>query len=256
MIDSHAHVMLDSFEADRDEVVARACEAGVVAWLEVGTDVAQSRRAVSLAQQYDFVWATVGVHPSDIAELDTTAWQELEQLTTVERVVAVGEVGFDFYRGGTFEEQRPAVDRFVTLARQRELPIVWHVRSGDTADAHEALLGYLEELPHAPRGVLHTYSGNEQQAERYLAMGLYLSFSGVVTFKNAGVIAEVARTTPLDRLLIETDCPFLAPEPYRGKRNEPAYVRYVAEKIAELRGISVDDVVEQTVVNTRTLFEL
>jgi len=258
MIDSHAHIMFDSFDVDRDDVIARTREAGVQGWLEIGTDIGSSRRAVALAQQHAFVWAAVGVHPDDITDLSEASWQELEKLLEKDRVVAVGEVGFDFYREGTLVEQRPVVERFVALALSRDLPVVWHVRSGDEEDAHEALLDYLEALPRdqIPSGVIHTYSGDEQQAERYLALGLYLSFSGVVTFKNAGAAATVAQTVSLERMLIETDCPFLAPEPYRGKRNEPAYVRYVAERIAQLRGLDIDEVIEQTVANAKNLFGL
>ena len=256
MFDSHAHVAFHQFDDDRDEVIARAERAGVVGWIEIGTDLTQSQKAIELAQKHENVWATVGVHPSDIAELDEKAWGELESMLADENVVAVGEVGLDYYRGGTKEEQLPALERFVQLAKEHSLPIVFHVRDGERS-AHNDLIEFLQNMsdPKRPAGVIHTFSGNQEQAKEYLDLGLHLSFSGVVTFKNAGDIAEVAATAPLDRILIETDCPFLAPEPYRSKRNEPAYVALVAQKIAELRDISTDEIAIATANNTHALFQ-
>lgn len=258
MIDSHAHVMVDAFDADRDAVFERARAAGVVGWIEVGTDLEQSRKAIALAQHHENVWATVGVHPSDIPELTEDAWRAIEQLLREPRVIAVGEVGFDLHRGGLLDQQRVALQRFMGLAQQRNLPIVFHVRSGGDIDAHEEMIRFLKSFSdqERPRGVMHTFSGTREQAARYLELGMYLSFSGVVTFRNAGETAEVAKTVPLDRMLIETDCPFLAPEPYRGKRNEPAYVTFVAKKIAGLRGVAVNVVAEATEHNARELFSL
>ncbi|MEX2054558.1 MAG: TatD family hydrolase [Candidatus Andersenbacteria bacterium] len=256
MIDSHAHLNFDSFDPDRATVIERTLAADV-GWIEVGTDLAQSRRAVALAEPLERVWASVGVHPSDIATLTPAQWDELAVLAQHPKVVAIGEVGVDFYRGGTAEEQLPVLRQFIELAHQHALPVIFHVRNG-AVDAHDTLITFLHELPGnlMPAGVIHTFSGNRAQAEAYLKLGLHLSFSGVVTFKNAGEITDVATTTPLDRLLIETDCPFLAPEPYRGKRNEPLYVQYVAEKIAQLRDLSVEEVQTATEHNTQTLFKL
>jgi len=256
MIDSHAHVAFDGFDSDREAVIARAREAGV-SWIEIGTDIEQSKKAVELAGrlrqdfgvQTPLRGFTVGVHPSDIAQgID---WVEIENL--VQGAVAVGEVGIDLYHSDNLEEQLGALEQFVELARERELPIVFHVRDGKERNAHKEMLKFLQEQ-HWNRGVIHTFSGTKAQAEKYLEMGLYLSFSGVVTFKNAGEILEVAKTMPLNRMLIETDCPFLAPEPFRGKRNEPAYVKYVAQKIAEVRGISFEEVARITEENARKLF--
>jgi TatD DNase family protein len=256
MIDSHAHLNFDSFDPDRRAVIERTLAAGV-GWIEVGTDLTQSRQAVALAQAHERVWASVGVHPSDIATLTSAQWHELEELAQQPKVVAIGEVGIDFYRGGTANEQLPVLRLFVELAAKHTLPVIFHVRNG-AADAHEALITFLQELPSElhPTGVIHTFSGNRVQAEKYLQLGLYLSFSGVVTFKNAGEILDVAKSMPLDQLLVETDCPFLAPEPHRGQRNEPLYVKYVAEKIAALRDLSIDEVITATEKNTQTLFTL
>lgn len=242
MIDSHAHVAFSGFDEDREEVLARAREAGV-SWIEIGTDLEQSKKALMLG-----VPATVGVHPSDIAPgID---WDEIRNLLDEPNAVAVGEVGLDLYHSQNLVEQLEALKMFLDLAQEKNLPVVFHVRN-----AHDEMIEFLKKEKWG-RGVIHTFSGTKKQAKEYLAMGLYLSFSGVVTFRNAGEILEVAETMLLDRMLIETDCPFLAPEPFRGKRNEPAYVKYVAQKIAEIRGISFDEVARITEDNTEKLFRL
>lgn len=264
MFDSHAHVLFDSFNEDRDAVITRARQAGLSGWLEIGTDLASSRKAVAFASTQPGVFATVGVHPGDIGELAESDWSEIETLLSKPRVVAVGEVGFDFYRGGREQEQLPVLSRFIQLAIAQDLPVIFHVRdpaageSSHPATAHEAMIKFLQALPASarPRGVMHTYSGNQDQAQIYLELGMFLSFSGVVTFKNAGVTAEVARTVPADRLLIETDSPFLTPEPFRGQRNEPAQVTYVAQKIAQLRGVPVEEIAAATDRNAEKLFGL
>ena len=257
MIDTHAHVAFLQFDEDRDEVIARARMRGV-RWVEIGTDLPQSKRALKIAGDYrdDCLGATVGVHPSDVGNLSEDGWGQLEQLLDDERVIAVGEIGLDFSRGGKPEEQLPVLDRFIQLALQRQLPVVFHVRSGENLDAHQELITYLSGLDKIPRGVIHTFSGTCEQAGSYAELGLYLSFSGVVTFKNAGETAEAAKDAPLAQMLIETDCPYLAPAPYRGKRNEPVYVQYVAEKIAELRRVTVEDIVATTAGNALELFGL
>lgn len=258
MFDSHAHVCMPQFNEDREATIQRARQAGLAGWLEVGTDVQGSHQAIALAEAEEGVVATVGVHPSDIGDLTADSWSQLEKLLENPKVVAVGEVGLDYYRGGTKLEQLPVLERFYVLARQRALPLVFHVRDGKQSSAHEDLLTWLESLPQSgvPPGVIHTFSGSKAQAQRYLALGLYLSFSGVVTFKNAGEIADVARTMPLDKLLVETDCPFLAPDPYRGKRNEPVYVALVIKKIANLRQAPVTDIATATTANAYNLFKL
>lgn len=248
MIDSHAHVAFEGFEDDREAVVARAREAGI-SWIEIGTDVYQSKKALALG-----VPTAIGVHPSDIAA--GVDWGEIKKLLDSPNVVAVGEVGLDLYHSKNLEEQIETLEKFVSLARKKSLPIVFHVRNPSTSlrvNAHDEMIKFLREQNWG-RGAIHTFSGTRKQAEDYLELGLYLSFSGVVTFKNAGEILEVAKTMPLEKMLIETDCPFLAPEPFRGKRNEPAYVKYVAEKIANLRGISFDEVARVTEDNTKHLF--
>src|SRR3989344_4202423 len=258
MFDSHAHVMFPSLDEDREAVVRRTREAGVWGWMEVGVDAEQSRRAIALAEKEDGVYASVGVHPDDIAGLSESVWQEIVTLASHPKVKAIGEVGLDFYRNGKLEEQLPVLQKFIVLAQEKKLPMVFHVRDGVAKSAHDELLRLLERYPinERPRGVIHTYSGSLAQAKRYLALGLYLSFSGVITFKNSGELLAVAAMVPADKMLIETDSPFLAPEPYRGKRNEPAYVKLVAEKLAEVRGVALQEIETQTDANAKTLFAI
>ncbi|MCH8748326.1 TatD family hydrolase [Patescibacteria group bacterium] len=258
MFDSHAHVSFRQFDDDREAVISRAREAGVVGWLEVGTDLEQSRRAVVLARTQEGVFASVGVHPSEVDQIDEQVFSSLEQLLDQESVVAVGEIGLDYYRGGTKQQQLPALERLVQLAGKKSLPVVFHVRDGEREKAHDDLIAYLGSLDtdQRPRGVIHTFSGSLDQAKQYLELGFYLAFSGVVTFKNAGELPAVVALAPLDRILIETDCPFLAPEPYRGQRNEPAYVRQVAEKLAAIRDVAMAEILAATTKNATELFRL
>lgn len=257
MIDSHAHVQDKAFDADRSDVLERAKAAGVNGWIEVGTTVQESMQAVKLAQEYPSVYSTVGVHPHHIEEMTVEDWQTLEDLAGKPKVVAIGEVGFDFYRGESLEKQREVLMRFIALATKKSLPVVFHVRSGEALDAHQALIELLQTYSDdtRPKGVIHTYSGTLEQARAYIALGLHISFSGVLTFKNAGELVAVAKEAPANRLLIETDCPYLTPDPFRGQRNEPAYVKLVAQKLAELRAVPVEDIQQQTEENTKTLFQ-
>lgn len=273
MFDSHAHVAFSQFDDDRDNVIQRAWDAGLTGWIEVGTDLEQSKKAIELAEQYDNIWATVGVHPSDIPKIfpltkgeQKGVWKKIEGLIQHPKVRAVGEVGLDYYRGGTKEEQMPVLKQFIAFAQKRDLPVIFHVRDpvkprrgrDHGASANEDMIKLLKSYSDTdrPRGVMHTFSGTREQAQRYIELGMYLGFSGVVTFKNTGELIEVTKEIPSDRILIETDCPFLAPEPHRGERNEPAHVKYVAQKIAELRGVTEGEVRSVTEKNTRELFRL
>jgi len=262
MIDSHAHLAFgNAFDVDRRQVIDRMKAAAVNGWIEVGTDIAQSMKALGLVEGRDDAWVSVGVHPTDIDELDETSWGEIERLLGHEKVVAVGEVGFDFYRTLVEEKdevkirQAEVLERFVELAERFDKPMIFHVRDTlKTFDAQEAMIDFLKGKE--VKGVIHTFSGNVDHARAYLDLGLHLSFSGVVTFKNAGEIAEAAKICPADKMLIETDSPFLAPVPYRGQRNEPAYVRLVAQQLAELRRVSLEEIDQVTEANTRRLFGL
>lgn len=258
MFDAHAHVAFSQFDKDRADVIQRAREAGLSGWLEVGTDLEHSKKAVALAEKEDGVFATVGVHPTDISSITESTWVELRELLQHPKVRAIGEVGLDFYRAGNPEEQKTVVGYFLEIAREAHLPIIFHIRSGPNQDAHDELLFLLSALDPElrPAGVIHTYSGTAEQARKYLELGMYLSFSGVVTFGNAEQVLEAARWAPLGRILIETDCPYLAPAPYRGKRNEPAYVKLVAEKLAEVKNVEVEKLIEHTDRNVKEVLQI
>jgi len=260
LIDTHAHLDFSRFDNDRPATIERAQAAGVAAIVDVGTDLLSSRRAVELAEQYTDVYAAVGMHPHDAKKLDGAALAELRALAQRPKVVAVGEIGLDFYRDlSPRAVQRRAFQAQLAWAAKMGKPVIIHDR-----DAHdeimEILTGWatgLENSPLAGRmGVLHTFSGDLGMAEKAIDLGFYVSFSGPVTYKNAGQLASVAKALPLDRILVETDCPFLTPHPHRGKRNEPAYVRLVAERIAALRGMPFEEMAMATTANAHRLFEL
>ena len=255
MIDSHAHILDEAFDGDRDDVIARAQDTGL-AWVEVGTALAESRAAEILAQEHGNIRASVGVHPESISELSEESWSEFATLADSPAVCAIGEVGLDTFRNGTIAKQEPELRRFIALAQEKKLPVIFHVRSGNGVDAHAELLRVLASYPKSelPRGVIHTFSGTLEQAHAYVDCGMTISFSGVLTFKNAGVLPDTVKDIPLESILAETDCPYLAPEPHRGKRNEPNYVQYVLNKIAELRGISFEEIEIATDHNAKNLF--
>lgn len=260
LIDTHAHLDFRQFDPDRQAVVERARAAGVAAIVNVGADLDSSRRAVQLAGEYGMVYAAVGMHPHDAKQLDGAVLAELRELARQPKVVAVGEIGLDFYRDRSPRDmQRRAFRAQLAWAAKLGKPVVIHDR-----DAHDEIMEILTDWtaglatsPLASRvGVLHTFSGDLSMAERAMALGFYISISGPVTYKNARQLPEIVSALPLDRLLVETDCPFLTPHPHRGKRNEPAYVRLVAERIAALRGIPFDDLAEATTANAKRLFDL
>ncbi len=257
MIDTHAHILDEAFDADREALISDAKEAGL-GWVEVGTGIAESRAAEALARLHGNICASVGVHPDNIANLAEGDWVVLSDLAASPAVCAIGEVGFDTFRNGTIAEQEPVLRRFIALAQKVRKPVIFHVRSGNGVDAHAELLRVLASYDAAdrPRGVIHTFSGTLDQAKRYIEHGMMISFSGVLTFKNAGELPQVATELPLESVLAETDCPYLTPEPNRGKRNEPKYVEYVIRKIAELRERSFEDIDAAISENARTLFAI
>ncbi|MEO6077742.1 MAG: TatD family hydrolase, partial [Candidatus Andersenbacteria bacterium] len=239
MFDSHAHINDEAFDADRDVVIQQCFDAGITGWIEVGTSLEESKKAVALAKKYSQIYASVGVHPHEIQHLTDSSWVELELLVDDEKVKAIGEVGLDFSRiGGKGElaSQETVLRRFIALAQEKHLPIIYHVRSGKEHDAHTELLRILKSYPGAerPNGVIHTFSGTLAQAQEYIDLGMMISFSGVITFKNAGELPDIAKTIPLESMLVETDCPYLTLEPFRGKRNNPSYVKFIIQKISEL----------------------
>ena len=258
MIDTHAHVNADAFDDDREAVIQRAFDAGLTCWIEVGTDVASSRAAIELAKSTKGVYAAVGVHPDEIEELSEVEWNMFQSFVLHHSVCAIGEVGFDTFRSGTIAQQEPILRRFIDLAIASKKPMIFHVRNGNEVDAHAELLRVLDSYADdvRPKGVIHTFSGTLAQAKEYIKLGMSISFSGVITFKNAGELPEIAKEIPIESILVETDCPFLTPEPNRGKRNEMAYVKHVIEKIADLRNMSFEDVENITEKNAENLFLL
>ena len=252
LVDSHLHIDMPQFDADRDEVVARAREAGVQEMLIVGgVDEEDGHlRALRVAESYGFP-ASAGVHPHE-AKLATDAiYDELRGLAKERRIVALGEIGLDFhYDYSPRPQQREVFRRQVRLAREVGLPVIVHTREAD--DETAALLE--EEGARETGGVIHCFTGGHELARRALALGFYISFSGIVAFPRSEVIQEIARTMPLDRLLVETDSPFLAPPPHRGKRNEPAFVVEVARKVAAVRGVGFDEIARAAVASYERLF--
>jgi TatD DNase family protein len=253
MIDSHCHLDPQYFSEDRSDVLARARACGVTAFICVGVGggLQAPRAAVALAAEEADVYATVGVHPHDVAGMVEADWSALAELARAPRVVGVGETGLDYYyQHSPREAQQAAYRRFIAMARAAELPVVSHVR-----DAHGEAVAILREAG-APAGVIHCFSGGVAEARAYLDAGQYLSFSGIVTFKNAGNIREAAAFAPLDRIMIETDAPYLAPVPHRGRKNEPAYITETLAAVAAVRGLPVAEVDAVTTANTKRLFRL
>ncbi|MEK3800860.1 TatD family hydrolase [Peribacillus sp. FSL H8-0477] len=251
LFDTHVHLNDDQFKEDIEEVIKRAQEAGVSNMVVVGFDRATIMRAMELIEKYDFIYASIGWHPVDAIDMldEDLAW--IEELSSHPKVVAIGEMGLDYHWDKSPRDiQKEVFRKQIRLAKKVNLPIVIHNREA-TADIVDILK---EEHAEAVGGIMHCYSGSPEVAKECLDMNFYISLGGPVTFKNAKKPKEVAVEVPLDKLLIETDCPYLAPHPYRGKRNEPAYVKLVAEQIAELKGLTFEEVAVATNQNARKLF--
>lgn len=258
-IDSHTHVTATEFDADRPLVMERARAAGVTAFVAIGAGwgIDANAAAVALAQQEDDVFAAVGVHPHDAKLLDDAGRAKLRGWLEAPGVVAVGECGLDYhYMNSPREVQRAVFAEHVAWARALDLPVSIHVRGDDESAWEELLDIWLAEGRGEVSGVLHCYTGSLDFARRALDAQLDVSFSGIVTFKTAADLREVAAALPLDRILVETDCPLLAPVPHRGQRNEPAHVVHVGAAIAVARGIGVEEVAAATCANTRRVFRL
>ena len=253
LFDTHAHLHFPDFAGDLNAVLARARAAGVTRMVTVGTTVQTSRAAIALAARERDVWATVGIHPHDAAGADAAALAELETLARSPRVVAVGEIGLDFFRNlAPRDVQERALRGQLDLARRLRKPAVIHCR-----DAHAPMLAILaEERVEDIGGIMHCFSGDTAIAARCLDLGLLISLAGPVTYPNARALPEVARFVPADRLVVETDCPYLPPQPFRGKRNEPAYIAITVARVAELRGEAVEALAPRLAENARALFRL
>ncbi|MFH1190012.1 MAG: TatD family hydrolase [Candidatus Omnitrophota bacterium] len=253
LIDTHCHLDFKDFDDDRDAVVDRALNAGVKRIINVASSVEGSRRSVELAGKYDIVHATVGVHPHEAASVTDDVISELKALAKSGKVAAIGEVGLDYYRCPTPKEvQAAAFKRFIHLAIDLDLPIIIHAREAD----RDALDILKEEAPRGLRGVVHCFSGSSGFMKECLDFGLFVSFTANLTFKKADALRIVARDMPPERLLLETDAPFLAPQAMRGKRNEPAYITHLAGEWSRLLGLSREDVARITTHNANYLFKL
>ena len=257
MIDTHTHLDDARYNDDRDAMIARAREAGVEQFVTIGCDLATSESAVALADRYPFVHASIGVHPHEVKHIQDNWYDEFRRLAQNKKVVAYGEIGLDYhYNHSSPKEQRERFREQIQLARELRLPVIIHTREAqdDTItilkDEHASEIG----------GVFHCFSGDARLAKDALDLGFYLSFSGILTFQNATALREIARTAPLDRVLIETDCPYLTPVPHRGKRNEPAFVTHVAAQLAAIRsdeaGMSPETIALATTRNAKRLFKI
>ena len=250
-IDSHTHIQMSQFNKDRRAVIRRAQKAGVETLLAIGIDYETSLAATELADEYDNVYATVGVHPHNAESATRAELVDIHELSRHHKVLAFGEMGLDYYRNhATPKAQKKVFVEQLEMAEDMDMPIVIHNR-----EAYHDILPILEALDDGAFGVMHCFTGNVELMHRCLALeNLYIGIGGIVTYPKAAAVHAVAREVPADRLLIETDCPWLAPQPWRGKRNEPAYVRAVAEKIAERRGTSVEEIGKITSRNFDNLF--
>ena len=249
--DTHAHLFWDSFEGDRADVLERAAEAGVGRMIVVGTDVATSRACFELCARHENLWPTAGIHPHDASDSDADARASIEELCARPDCVAVGETGLDWFK--EYSPREAQLDNFhwhLDLARRLDKPVIVHCRDAHP-DAAEAIAAHP-----GVRGVMHCYTMGAEELPRYLELGLHISFSGVVTFPRNEANREAAAAVPADRLLVETDCPFLAPQGHRGKRNEPALVERVLACVAEVRGADPGELARLTSANAARLFGL
>lgn len=251
LFDSHCHLQDEQFDQDREEVILSLQEQGIYAALTCGSDIASSRAGIELAQQYPFIYAAAGVHPHEAAKANRADFIELSDLLTQEKVVALGEIGLDFhYDFSPRQVQEEVLEKQLDLALTRDLPVILHVR-----EAHGAMLDLLHARKgRLPKGVLHCFSGSAESAAAYVKLGFYISFAGSLTFKNAENLRRSALAVQLDRLLIETDSPYLAPVPKRGKRNDPGKVAFVCEELARLRNLPMLEMAELTRNNACRLF--
>ena len=252
IFDTHAHYDASAFEKDRDELLSSLPRRGVGLVVDPGCTVESSRAAVALAERYPHVWAAVGIHPEDCAGASETDFQAIRALAEHPRVVAIGEIGLDYYweQNPPREFQQTVFRRQLVLARELDMPVIVHDR-----EAHGDSLAIVKEFPEV-RGVFHCYSGSPEMAAELVKLGWYLGFDGPVTYKNARRALEAADVTPLDRIVVETDAPYLAPEPHKGGRNTSAYLPLVAQAVAEIKGVPEAEVERATFENALRLFDL
>lgn len=253
LIDTHVHLNADQYDEDLQEVINRALEEGIDRMFVVGFDTNTIERTMKLIDQYDFIYGIIGWHPVDAIDCTEERLQWIEELSKHPKIIGIGEMGLDYHWDKSPKDiQKEVFRKQIALAKRVQLPIIIHNREA-TQDCVDILK---EENASEVGGIMHSFSGSNEIADEILKMNFYISLGGPVTFKNAKQPKEVAQHVPLDRLLVETDAPYLSPHPYRGKRNEPARVKLVAEQIAELRGISYEEVCKATTENAERLFKL
>ena len=250
LFDTHAHYDADAFDQDRDEVLAALPGRGVSLAVNPGCDVPSSRMAAELARKWPFLYAAVGYHPENCAPYDPAELDILRDLTREDKVVAIGEIGLDYYweENPPKERQQQVFRDQMALARELDLPVIVHDR-----DAHADCLSIVRDFPQV-RGVFHCFSGSAEMARELVKLGWMVSFTGVLTYKNARRAVEAAQAVPLDRIMIETDSPYMAPVPHRGKRNDSGYVRHVCEKLAEIKGITFEECAQATLENGKRFY--
>ena len=255
IFESHAHYDDSKFDDDREELLSSMQENGIEKIINIGCSIESCKSTLELTKQYPFVYGAMGIHPSDIGDLNEDTFLWLREQVKKEKVVAVGEIGLDYYWDKEEEvqkNQRIWFRRQLELAKESNLPVIIHSRDA-AADTMEIMKeAYVQGI----KGVIHCFSYSKEQAQEYVKMGYYIGVGGVVTFKNGKKLKSVVEAIPLTSIVLETDCPYLAPEPNRGKRNESAYIQYVAEEIARLKGISVEEVLAQTEINAKQVYQL
>jgi TatD DNase family protein len=277
MFDTHAHLNFSAYKNDLEEVADRALKKNITL-INVGSQISTSARAIEIARNHEKMYAAVGLHPIHLQDMTveeegtafTTRKEEFDhaayrELASQDKVVAIGETGLDYFhifeeerREQIIENQKQVFQAHIKLANEVDLPMIIHCRGAkDNIDnAYYDLLNELKTNPLKEKGVLHCYVGPVELVETFVELGFYFGFNGVVTFDKTGKLEQIALTVPIDKILTETDCPYLTPPPYRGKRNEPAYVEFVAQKLADIRKMSLDDLIEQTDRNAQKLFEI
>lgn len=252
LIDSHVHLNNEQFDLDREYLIKNLKNNGIELVVNVGADLKSSIESVELAKEYENIYATVGVHPHSAKDLTDDMLEELKDLTKEKKVVAIGEIGLDYhYDNSPRDIQRKWFKKQIQLAKELDLPIVVHSREAD-----QDTLDILKEESKGLKAIIHCFSSDRAMMKEYIDLGFYISLAGPTTFKKTDELKEVAKEIPIEKLLVETDCPYLAPHPYRGKRNEPMFVKHTAELIAKLRGMTLEDLALQTNKNTKSIFAI
>jgi len=253
LVDTHAHLDFPRFDKDRKEVIKRAIDGGVKIIVNIGSSMTSSRNSVELSRRYNEIYSVVGIHPHNADSFNLNVSKKLESLSENKKVVAIGEIGLDFhYDNSPREKQKQAFRAQLRLAKSLDLPVVIHTRDAD----EETLEILKEENADKIGGIMHCFASDKKMAREILDLGFYIAFGGLITFKNLNNLREVVKEVPINKILVETDAPYLTPDPYRGKRNEPLYVKYVAEKISEIKGLSKEEIAKKTTQNAKKVYNI